>query len=159
VDYVPSSEDQTGTATGSILDLGAFYKAGPIWAGVGVYSEAENETGGSLEKQLVHFGIHYNLGFATLGLGYHNFTIDGDDVNSGMNVIAAFPLSEQMTLGVNVQTLTDEVDNSGDLTQVAVGVNYQLSKMTSVYARYVSLDGDDLADGVTTMLAGLRVNF
>jgi predicted porin len=159
VDYVPASEDAAGVETASVMDIGAFFRSGPIWAGVAMYTQSENKATNAVEENLLHLGVHYNLGFATVGLGYHSYTKDGDDVNSGVNLLANFPLSEQLSLGVNYQMLTDDTDTTGDLTQIAVGVNYRLSKATSVYARYVSLDGDDVADPVSTMLAGLRVDF
>jgi predicted porin len=177
VDYVPATETSAGD-TGAITDIGLFYRNGPIWAGVSLYSQGEvdrvssasmNSTTGVItpggvastaaEEKLTTYAIHYNFGFATLGLGGHVYTRDGDDVNSGMNVLANVPLSEQLALGLNFQTLTDDTDTTGDLTQIAVGVNYRLSKTTSVYARYVTLDGDDFDDAVTTMLAGLRLDF
>ncbi|MFO6418863.1 porin [Hylemonella sp. W303a] len=161
--YVPASEDDAGTETASKTDIGAFYKAGPINAGVAVYSLSENKSTGAVEEQLTHLGFQYNLGFATLGVGYHVYTKDGEDFNSGSNFQAIVPLSEQLTLGVNYQMLTDDADvkTTGDVNQIAVGVNYALSKNTSIYARYISTEGDDWnnGDGVTTTLAGLRVNY
>lgn len=158
---VPGSQDNAGEDTAAQTDLAVFYKAGPINSGLAIYSLGENKSTGAVEEQLLHLGFQYNFGFATFGVGYHNYTADGDDVNSGLNLQAIVPLSEQLTLGVNYQTLTDEVDATGDVNQVAVGVNYALSKLTSVYARYVSTTGDDYngGDTVSTMLAGLRVNF
>lgn len=181
MDYVPATEKNgvagtgvpnfTGTAgdkVGAITDIGLFYKAGAINAGIAFYSQGEVETGGavtSVKEDLVNLGIHYNFGFATLGLGYHAYSKDGKDENSGFNLIAAVPLSEQLTLGVNYQSLMDDRTgvtnaNTNDATQVAVGLNYALSKNTSIYARYVSLSPDKTnAETVTTTLAGLRVNF
>jgi predicted porin len=158
---VPGSQDNAGEDTAAQSDIAVFYKAGPINSGLAIYSLGENKSTGAVEEQLLHMGFQYNFGFATFGVGYHNYTADGEDVNSGLNLQAIVPLSEQMTLGVNYQTLTDEVDATGDVNQVAVGVNYALSKLTSVYARYVSTTGDDYngGDTVSTMLAGLRVNF
>jgi predicted porin len=161
--YVPATEDNAGVEIGAKTDIAAFYKAGPINAGVAVYSLGENKSTGAVEEQLTHLGFQYNFGFATFGVGYHVYTKDGEDFNSGSNLQAIVPLSEQLSLGLNYQTLTDDADvkTTGDVTQIAVGVNYALSKMTSVYARYVSTEGDDWnnGDGVTTTLAGLRVNF
>jgi predicted porin len=158
---VPGSQDSAGEDTAAQTDLAVFYKAGPINSGLAIWTLGENDSTGGLEEQLLHLGFQYNFGFATFGVGYHNYTVDGDDVNSGVNLQAIVPLSEQLTLGVNYQMLTDEVDTTGDVNQVAMGVNYALSKTTSVYARYVSTTGDDYntGDTVSTMLAGLRVNF
>jgi predicted porin len=159
VDYVPGTEGTHDGAGGylpnevePITDIGVFYRSGPIWAGVAVYTQDE--------EQLTHLGVHYNLGFMTIGAGYHTYTnAAGDDANTGFNLLANVPLSEQLSLGLNYQVLSGEDGVDEDATQIAVGVNYRLSKTTSVYARYVSLDDDAAADPASTILAGLRVDF
>lgn len=221
VNYVPESDDgklsagQANNATsyaagdtvpvqGAISDIGLFYKAGPINAGLTSYTEdadlgtvaaatlnSDGTTSTASAASLLawrltsakttqtSFGLQYNLGFAILGVGANKTEWTGgmnaatDIEASGTNVLATVPLSEALALGLNYQMATFK-DNGGTLfgvantevkyTQLALGVNYNLSKLTSVYARYVSASNDAALSSqkdasATTTLFGLMTKF
>lgn len=175
VNFVPESDDkELGTAPagggyvagdavpaqGALTDIGLFYKAGPINAGLTMYSKDEDLGGwttgapttaqklGSAKTTQTSFGLQFNAGFAIFGVGMNKTKLEGgiadlDTEITGSNVLATVPLSEALSLGVNYQMA--EVKDGDKYSQVAVGANYALSKMTSVYARYVSGTSD--ADG------------
>lgn len=167
-------------ARGLLTDIGLFYKAGPINAALTIYSEGEDlggwTTGAATAAQATAsakttqttFGLQFNAGFAIFGAGLNQTKLEGgingiDTEASGFNVLATVPLSEALTLGANVQASTIK-DNLADTevkySQVAVGVNYALSKLTSTYARYVSATSDAAGDpSASTILVGLMTKF
>lgn len=190
VNLVPESDDKElatapaggGYAAGDAVparalttDIGLFYKAGPINAALTIYSKDEDLGGwttgapttaqrfASAKTAQTTFGLQYNAGFAIFGAGMNQTKIEGgigdfDLELTGYNVLATVPLSEALTLGANFQS--EEVKDGETYTQFAVGVNYALSKLTSVYARAVSATSDATGDpAATTTLVGLMTKF
>lgn len=167
VTYAPKSDDGATPAIGALTDIGGFYSNGPIAAGVSIYNQ---EFSGAGNKQaLTSYYVTYDFKFAKFGLGGHAYKADNATVNvtdnSSIGALAEVPLSTALTLSVNLQKLDDKGAADVDSTMMAVGVQYALSKRTTVYARYVSQTANtDLSAGTTvktasTMLAGLRHNF
>lgn len=205
LNFVPESDDAELTAAlgdfavgdaipeqGAITDIGFFYRAGAINFGLSMYSEGEDQ-GGSAATAAAPYAralnsakitqtsaaIQYNAGFAIFGAGlnqtkWEDGTESLDLEYTGTNVLATVPLSEALSLGINYQM--GEFKDGDKLTQLAVGANYALSKLTSVYARYVTTSSDanqgaSAASGTiaaigaqkdpsaTTMLVGLMTKF
>lgn len=169
LNYVPKTDNQAAgatpaTTTGATTDVGAFYANGPLYVGVASYSKGE-VTGGAPAAKITQtsYVVSYNFGFAKFTLGGHNWKQDTDK-NSGVNVAADVPLSPALTLTANIQQLNDKDVANEDLDQVAVGLNYAMSKRTSTYVRYVSESMDNAGTGTnakdaTRFLVGLRHNF
>jgi predicted porin len=146
-------------ATNAKTDLGLFYAAGPVAAGVSYYKQADvnNQT---------NLFASYTLGAAKVIVGYHTEDAIAGTVTTtskGSNIAGTYSLTPAATLLGNYAKRT--VDNSTlDKSIVAIGGKYELSKRTSVYARYVSETNDNLTAAsavseVKTTLVGIQHNF
>jgi len=144
------------------FDLGVYYKLGGLALGLGAEKMGDNK----------QFGVRaaYTLGDFTFG-GYYQ-RADDDTILGGAGTRNNFRLSGMYAIGaseihLNVGKANDwsNIADSG-ATQITVAYNYNLSKMTKVYAYATQIKNDDgLAaqpDSYKKQLAiaaGLRVNF
>lgn len=162
--YVPKSNSgNTAVQQGALSDIGAFYNNGPLSAGITFYSQDVGVVASTTNKtELTGFAATYNFGFAKIGLGGHEYK-KGAAKNSGLNVVADVPLSSALTLTANVQQVNDKAATNIDSTQVAVGLQYAMSKRTTAYVRYQDQSADNTAGTVVKdadrFMVGLRHNF
>jgi len=145
-------------AAAAKYDFGVNYANGPVAAGVSYYTQ-EN-----VNKQTNVFAS-YVLGAAKIIVGYHNedATVGAVTNNStGMNIAGTYAVTPSVTLLGNYAQLDDKAAANADKTIAAFGARYDLSKRTSVYARYVSESNDNAGVGVSaikTTLVGMQHNF
>ncbi len=170
---------------GDITDVGAFYKNGPINAGISNYSQ------NNVIDQTTMFAS-YTMGLAKVTLGFHtrdnkaNVTdrlanngltatdqygqrvADPLGKSSGYNVALDYNVTPSITLIGNVARTNDKTDLNRDLQLVAFGAEYALSKRTSLMARYISEKRDGVVNGgasagvpvaLKTTLVGIVHNF
>jgi predicted porin len=156
--------------TNSINDIGVFYKAGPIDAGVSNLKQS------AVVNQTTAFAS-YTMGPAKVIVGMHsqnnlvtsteNATTVGNAIGKirGTNIAATYALTPTTTVFGNVARANDKTTNDRDLSMTAVGVKYELSKRTSLNARMISEKRDNLAANSTihakqtTTLLGVQHNF
>jgi len=172
-------------AVGSIMDLGLFYANGPLAAGLSYYTvdsvtavaagaAATAATTAAGKNQQTNLFASYDLGVAKLTVGYHIESTDAAPGAAagtaksldakGYNVAAVVPFSASLSLLANYGQLDDKLTANADRKISAVGLKYTLSKMTSVYARYVDQTNDNItaatsAKKVQTTLLGMQTNF
>jgi predicted porin len=166
------------TAAEEISDLGLFYKAGAIDAGLSQY----NQKGAG--KHTTAFAS-YTMGAIKLIGGMHTYnnekaqTTDADGSSTaaaklqaglgkstGKNIGATYTMGAT-TLMANVARTNDKTSVDRDLSLNAVGVKYELSKRTSLNARFISEkrknittnNGDIVPQAVKTTLLGIQHNF
>ena len=166
----------TGAVANSMNDIGLFYKAGPIDAGVSNLKQS------AVVNQTTAFAS-YTVGPAKVIVGMHsqnNLAAVTEAAASGAtaatvgtavgkirgtNIGATYALTPTTTVFGNVARANDKTTNDRDLSMAAVGVKYELSKRTSLNARYISEKRDNLAANSTihakqtTTLLGLQHNF
>ena len=187
VNYTPKVSGSTvgqggyGSATevGDITDVGAFYKNGPINAGISNYSQT------SVIDQTTLFAS-YTMGLAKVTLGFHTRDnkklvndlaasgstgqVVGDALgkSSGYNVALDYNVTPSITLIGNIARTNDKTDLNRDLELIAFGAEYALSKRTSLMARYISEKRDGVVNGgvsagvpvaLKTTLVGIVHNF
>ena len=162
--YLPETKDAvTGNTTdGSMTDIGLFYSAGPIAAGVAM--NTISGVAGANDQKMTNYYFSYDLGMAKLTLGGHMEDHGvGANENSGLGLGVAAPLSAALTVQFSYQMLDDKRVADRDSKMLGLGVNYALSKRTSTYVRYVNQTVDNTVggekDSATTMLIGVRHNF
>jgi predicted porin len=142
-------------------DLGLFYSSGPLAGGVTFFRQSDQAGGVTGQKQ-TNMYVSYALGAATLILGYHNedFTattaagVSTTTSNNGKNIAAKYALSPSLTLLGNYGKLSTGSANA-DKKIAAFGARYDLSKRTSVYARYVA-EGFDSVNGAATFVSDIK---
>jgi predicted porin len=159
-------------------DLGLTYANGPVKAVLVNYKQA------NVYKQ-THGYVAYTVGNLTATYGFNNDNrlkattgIDGTALAAGKIGVVAGKLSGQnvnvaykigaTTLMANVGKLNDKTTNNYDIKIAAIGAKYDLSKRTSVYARYVKQTIDNVGSGLgeeliakeqKTTAIGLQHNF
>jgi predicted porin len=149
ISYTPATAN---AATASVLatrnladisDIGVNYANGPVAAGVSFY----NQEGVSTQT---NFYASYVLGAAKLIVGGHredNKVAGASDTllstmalpigtSTGYNVAGTYSLTPAFTLLGNYAKLNEDNATSYNKKLTAVGAKYELSKRTSVYARY-----------------------
>ena len=151
-------------AVGSILDLGLFYANGPLSAGVSLWTTAATTTPASVKTEQTNAFVSYDLGVARVIAGYHTEKKVGSIDATGYNVAAVVPLSANLNLLANYGQLDSKLTTNLDKKITAVGLKYTMSKMTSVYARYIDETNDNVtsassAKSVKTTLVGMQTNF
>ncbi len=165
------------TQAEAISDLGLFYAQGPLAAGLSQYTQKD------AVKHTTGF-VSYTIGNAKVTYGMHtqNTTaaaVADTDVSGttaakiavgqgkikGNNIALNYTLTPTTTLLANIARANDQTAVDRDLKMTAVGVKYELSKRTSLNARYISEKRDNagaksyVAKEVKTTLFGLQHNF
>jgi predicted porin len=154
-------------AVGDVTDIGLFYANGPLAVMFTSFkvSATSSAAGAALtvEKTDNNLTGTYDFGVAKLGFGY--FTQKQGSIagalkatdKTGMQVFATVPLSANLNLLANYGSVDDKTTaatNSAawnlDSKITAVGVKYTLSKMTSIYARYVEQQTDNITAATTS---------
>lgn len=169
-----------GSLATSMNDIGLFYKAGPIDAGVsnlkqsGVVNQTTAFAGYTMGAAKVIVGMHSqnNLKATTEAAANDGANpvvapVLGVAVGKirGTNIAATYALTPTTTVFGNVARANDKTTYNRDLSMTAVGVKYELSKRTSLNARFinekrnnVAADSTQLAKQTTTLL-GVQHNF
>ncbi len=150
-------------------DIGLTYVNGPLKAVLASYSQA------AVHKQ-THGYVAYTMGnlTATYGFGKDErlaavATVASTTAaraagkSSNSNVAVAYAMGAT-TLMANTGKLDDKTTDNWDIKMTAVGAKYDLSKRTSVYARYVKQTYDNstnalIAKDQKTTLVGIQHNF
>jgi len=128
-------EDTATTPSATVLGLN--YANGPWLANFDTTSYKRNASTSTVDSRIRASGS-YNFGIATLGLGYQtndNTTTDVTQRLLGVNV----PLSAAFSAGVNYVTRDTKTLATGVSAKnkgYETGVNYSLSKRTSIAASY-----------------------
>ena len=179
VAYVPKANSTYAAGQGgaaaltevtAITDIGVFYANGPIAAGVTNYSQS------NVTAQTTAF-VAYTIGPVKIMGGFQQeeykvaaaaaaatFNIaQGVGKLQGYNVAVNYSVTPTLTLLGNVASTNDKRVQNNDLSMVAVGVKYDLSKRTSLHLRVISEERDlagatDVKEQRTT-LAGIQHNF
>ena len=168
----------TATAAANKQDIGLTYVNGPLKAVVANYSQANvyKQTHGYVAYTMGNLTATYGFGSderlaavtgvagTTAAAGVIGQAV-GKSSNNNVNVAYAMGAT---TLMANVGKLDDKGTNNYDMKMTAVGAKYDLSKRTSVYARYVkqTIDNVGTATGEAlvakeqkTTLVGMQHNF
>ncbi|WP_255416354.1 porin [Limnohabitans sp. TS-CS-82] len=151
-------------------DIGLTYVNGPLKAMLVSYSQA------AVHKQ-THGYVAYTMGqlTATYGFGKDERLAAVTEAaatatagraagkSSNYNVAVAYAMGAT-TLMANTGKLDDKTTDNWDIKMTAVGAKYDLSKRTSVYARYAKQTYDNSTNGFIakeqkTTLVGLQHNF
>ena len=152
------------TAVGDITDIGLNYANGPFRAGLSNYTVGAT-TPGAIKNVQNNVYAQYDIAGATLYVGFHDEKAASTGAKSaGSNIAVKYALTPAVNLLANYGTLNDKSASNADKKIAAVGAQYNLSKRSSLYARYVSEKNDNLLTGtlakeVTTALVGLQHNF
>jgi predicted porin len=140
--YTPA---QTVADVGAKTDVSITYAAGPIRTGISRWMADSYSTTSNTQTNLF---TQYDLGAHTLYIGAHNETSTKNVQTSSYNVGARVNVAAGTNLIFNYGKLTD-LTNSGtaakDRSILALGAKYDLSKRTSLYARYVAEKNDNVA--------------
>jgi predicted porin len=107
----------------------------------------------------------YDLGVAKIGVAYFTQKQTALADAKGTAVFATVPLSAQLNLLANFGQNDSALATNLDSKISAVGLKYNFSKMTSVYARYAEQTYDNVAataattKKVQTTAIGMMTNF
>lgn len=143
---------QTQTSTfGKSNAFGLTYANGPLRAGLAVANAKFSNTGaiaGQFDARDSIIAADYNLGFATIGVVRATSDLDKNaDTTSNLSkrtntsLNASVPLGNGLTLVGSYQSMrTSFTTSNNNATGYQVGVLKDLSKRTTVYAVYSSVD-------------------
>jgi predicted porin len=166
--HTPGQSDASldaGSEGGTISDLGVFYNNGPLVAGVSRFARSTYAAVDASQQTSWYVSYDFKVVKATLG-GHTQAvysTANARTETNGLSLGLELPLTASATLQYSYQRLDDTSANNRDSQMNAIGVNYGLSKRSSVYARYGYQTTDNVAAGSTekgsVTLVGLRHNF
>ena len=153
------------TQVGAVDDIGAFYANGPVTAALTQYKAASGAAN-TVNNVLTSYNASYTFGAAKVIVGGHTESAvkgaAGAD-NSGSFYAATYTMGATTLLG-QVAKNNDNSSAKANQSITGLGLDYALSKNTTVYARYSSytIDGQTLNSTVakqTKTAAGVQVNF
>ena len=141
------------------IDIGLNYANGPLSVN---YSNFDLNT--TTQNNLA---VSYTFGPAKVTVGYFNEDTGGaaPTKTNGMNLALAYGITSNINLLANYGKLNDDTAANAaapkDKSIGALGLQYVMSKRTSVYARYVNEGFDNAAttQNIKTTLVGLQHNF
>jgi predicted porin len=156
--YVAQNEGGSTTSDAATYSLSGVYSNGPLFASLAYEMRQDVLSGGVLhDPSAFKLGLGYSFGGLSVGGVYEN--ADGDGIlaqdRDAYYLSAAYKMGN-ITLKGAYGAASDSdaaVDDSADF--YALGMDYALSKRTSLFAIYTSLDNDttgayDLGSGVST---------
>ncbi len=134
--YAPDESSATDQA---FAGANVTYAAGPISAALSY--EQQTSTGAAKSSTGVMAGGMYNLGVARVGGAYFNGTKTTDDKISAYYLGVSAPVgAATVSAGYARQTLTSTGKNDATSTGFGLNAVYAMSKMTSLYAGYLTRD-------------------
>ena len=154
--YAFKTKDATSVTQASYTDFGLNYANGPLRAGV-AYFETEKTGTGVKGKQTNLYG-QYDIGAATLYLGYGDETTAANVKQKGYNVAAKYAVTPTVALLANYADL-DVKNSTQDKKTTALGAEYALSKRSTIYVRYAEDKTDTTTIKTKTTLLGLDHRF
>ena len=154
--YAFKTKDATTVTQASYTDFGLNYANGPLRAGV-AYFETEKTGTGVKGKQTNLYG-QYDIGAATLYLGYGDETTTANVKQKGYNVAAKYAVTPTVALLANYADL-DVKNSTQDKKTTALGAEYALSKRSTIYVRYAEDKTDTTTIKTKTTLLGLDHRF
>ncbi len=151
------------TQSAGSSDLGLNYNKGPLNLGLSNFSTSKLAADTSNNKQ-TNLYANYTIAAATIYVGAHNETATTGAKSSSSNIALKYMVTPTVALLANTGKLDDKSTANKDKRISALGVKYELSKRSSVYARYVSEKNDNATantgvSNVKTTLVGLNHNF
>lgn len=146
------AEGAPNGGTDKPFSIAANYAAGPFWVGVGYENPAAEEDKGW------NVGGRYNFGWATASAGYSKGTTAAGGDAKGWILGATVPFGAFDFKGMYA---TSDVDGVGETRKVGLGVHYNFSKRTKVYADAAKIGGSATAalDNKTGYDLGLKHTF
>lgn len=133
-------EGATNGGTNKAWSVAANYAAGPFWVGAGY------ENPGADEDKGWNVGARWNAGFATFAAGYgRGTTATALDATSWL-VGVTVPVG---AVDIKAVYATSDIDSPavGTTRKLGLGVHYNFSKRTKVYADFARIGGDATALG------------
>ncbi len=151
------------TQSAGSSDLGLNFSTGPLNIGMSNFSTSKLDADTSNNKQ-TNWYANYTIAAATVYIGGHNETSTTGAKSNGTNIALKYMVTPTLALLANTGKLDDKSAANKDKRIGALGVKYELSKRSSVYARYVSEKNDNATantgvSNVKTTLVGLNHNF
>lgn len=150
------------TTTDAATDIGLNYANGPLSVNYSNFANNYTQTQNNL-------AVSYAFGPAKVTVGYFNESTGGaaDVKTNGSNIALAYGITSNINLLANYGKLSDGTASTvaghatpQDKSIGALGVQYVMSKRTSVYARYVNESFDNTTtSNIKTTLVGLQHNF
>lgn len=145
-------------------DASITWAAGAVRTGISRY--VVDPTATTVSNTQTNLFTQFDLGEHTLFIGAHNETSAAQVQTSSYNVGARVNVMPNANILFNYGALKDltTANTPADRTILGLGVKYDLSKRSSVYARYVAEKNDNVtattsAKEITTMLMGMQHNF
>lgn len=159
------------------VGLGVNYAAGPLSVNFGyeqLASTIQNTTAGANDKTTASIiGASYNLGVATVGVGFQQANVDVGTTgwkDAGYTLTVGVPVSASTTvaLGYASETTTAALNADGKTTSFGAQAVYNWTKQAAIYAGVVQTKSTPAAlltaaaateTTTTKYAAGLRYNF
>lgn len=127
--YVESSKDGSGTPASKTAALGIKYAAGPLAVGARVVNTKNDAFVSGITKNSFELGANYDLGVAKIGLGFDSKRRGKADSDKAAVVVGVAVPMGPVSLGLNY-------GKRDKATFADLGLNYSLSKRSSVYVDY-----------------------
>jgi predicted porin len=166
--------DKTATADSvPYLGLGANYATGPLSLNFGYEKIASTvhlttDASAGEETTAMVMGASYNLGVATVGVGYQQANVDAKGAewkDAGFSLSVSAPVSANTTvaLGYATETTTTAGKSDGKSTGIGAQAIYNWTKQAAIYAgvtqRNVKTAGSTNEVKTSKFATGLRYNF
>ena len=103
------------------------------------------ETVANVETKLMTVGASMDLGMANVGLVYAKKDPDGSAETKGTGIHVAVPVGKGVTVG---GSYSQYERGAGETDILALALKYSLSKRTSVFATYQTVDANTTGAGI-----------
>ncbi|MDA0876540.1 MAG: porin, partial [Proteobacteria bacterium] len=110
-------------------------------------SQETKEDSAKVETNITTFGASMDLGMAKVGLVYVKDDVDGAGETEGTGIHVAVPVGKGVTVGGSYSMYEK---GTGETDVLALALKYSLSKRTSVFATYQTVDAGTTAAGISS---------